>query len=148
MRDLGRQKSPDIRQIDMDVLRTFRDHIMFRDRYGIKSVGERREGEWGGRDGGVGRGGGSVEGGDGGVWREGGGGGDVCHVEFVALLLASAELFTVCMCVRVLCVVVSVSFSIPNRQQALFHVLVAYSMYNPVSSHKQHFYHFYCAPLK
>ena len=36
MRDLGRQKSPDIRQIDMDVLRTFRDHIMFRDRYGIK----------------------------------------------------------------------------------------------------------------
>ena len=41
-------------------------------------------GSWGGRW--------SVEGG---VWREGGGG-DVCHVEFVALLLASAELFTVC----------------------------------------------------
>ncbi|XP_006873231.1 PREDICTED: USP6 N-terminal-like protein [Chrysochloris asiatica] len=28
--------SPDIRQIDLDVNRTFRDHIMFRDRYGVK----------------------------------------------------------------------------------------------------------------
>lgn len=36
MRDLGRETSPDIRQIDLDVLRTNRDHIMFRDRYGIK----------------------------------------------------------------------------------------------------------------
>ena len=38
MRDLGRQVSPDIAQIDIDVLRTFRDHIMYRDRYGIKLV--------------------------------------------------------------------------------------------------------------
>ena len=36
MRELGRETSPDIRQIDLDVLRTNRDHIMFRDRYGIK----------------------------------------------------------------------------------------------------------------
>lgn len=36
MKDLGRHTSPDIRQIDLDVLRTFRNHIMFRDRYGIK----------------------------------------------------------------------------------------------------------------
>ncbi|KAH0515629.1 USP6 N-terminal-like protein [Microtus ochrogaster] len=28
--------SPDIRQIDLDVNRTFRNHIMFRDRYGVK----------------------------------------------------------------------------------------------------------------
>ncbi|PNF38828.1 hypothetical protein B7P43_G10199 [Cryptotermes secundus] len=28
--------SPDIRQIDLDVNRTYRDHIMFRDRYGLK----------------------------------------------------------------------------------------------------------------
>uniref|UniRef100_G3WR22 USP6 N-terminal like n=1 Tax=Sarcophilus harrisii TaxID=9305 RepID=G3WR22_SARHA len=28
--------SPDIRQIDLDVNRTYRDHIMFRDRYGVK----------------------------------------------------------------------------------------------------------------
>ncbi|XP_077025558.1 USP6 N-terminal-like protein isoform X4 [Tamandua tetradactyla] len=43
MRDLynklkhrARGCSPDIRQIDLDVNRTFRDHIMFRDRYGVK----------------------------------------------------------------------------------------------------------------
>ena len=36
MRDLGRGTSPDIKQIDLDVLRTFRDHVMYRDRYGIK----------------------------------------------------------------------------------------------------------------
>lgn len=36
MKELGRQTSPDIRQIDLDVLRTFRNHIMYRDRYGIK----------------------------------------------------------------------------------------------------------------
>ena len=36
MRDLGRQSSPDIKQIDLDVLRTFRNHIMYRERYGIK----------------------------------------------------------------------------------------------------------------
>ena len=36
MKDLGRQTSPDVRQIDLDVMRTFRNHIMFRERYGIK----------------------------------------------------------------------------------------------------------------
>ena len=36
MKELGRRTSPDIRQIDLDVLRTFRNHIMYRDRYGIK----------------------------------------------------------------------------------------------------------------
>ncbi|KAJ7329267.1 hypothetical protein JRQ81_015441 [Phrynocephalus forsythii] len=32
----ARGASPDIRQIDLDVNRTYRDHIMFRDRYGVK----------------------------------------------------------------------------------------------------------------
>lgn len=32
----ARLLSPDIRQIDLDVNRTYRDHIMFRDRYGVK----------------------------------------------------------------------------------------------------------------
>ncbi|XP_054844892.1 USP6 N-terminal-like protein [Eublepharis macularius] len=32
----ARVSSPDIRQIDLDVNRTYRDHIMFRDRYGVK----------------------------------------------------------------------------------------------------------------
>jgi hypothetical protein len=32
----ARLTSPDIRQIDLDVNRTYRDHIMFRERYGIK----------------------------------------------------------------------------------------------------------------
>ncbi|XP_048357450.1 USP6 N-terminal-like protein [Sphaerodactylus townsendi] len=32
----ARMSSPDIRQIDLDVNRTYRDHIMFRDRYGVK----------------------------------------------------------------------------------------------------------------
>ena len=36
MRELGRRLSPDVRQIDIDVLRTFRNHIMYRERYGIK----------------------------------------------------------------------------------------------------------------
>ncbi|XP_071492603.1 USP6 N-terminal-like protein [Diadema antillarum] len=36
MRERARGNSPDIRQIDLDVNRTFRNHIMFRDRYGIK----------------------------------------------------------------------------------------------------------------
>lgn len=36
MKELGRRTSPDIRQIDLDVLRTFRNHIMYRERYGIK----------------------------------------------------------------------------------------------------------------
>ena len=36
MRELGRHVSPDIKQIDIDVLRTFRDSIMYKDRYGIK----------------------------------------------------------------------------------------------------------------
>ncbi|XP_067915587.1 USP6 N-terminal-like protein isoform X2 [Heterodontus francisci] len=32
----ARTISPDIRQIDLDVNRTYRDHIMFRERYGVK----------------------------------------------------------------------------------------------------------------
>ncbi|XP_064397447.1 USP6 N-terminal-like protein [Halichondria panicea] len=36
MKELGRRTSPDVRQIDLDVLRTFRNHIMYRERYGIK----------------------------------------------------------------------------------------------------------------
>ncbi|KAM7436732.1 hypothetical protein ABFA07_013546 [Porites harrisoni] len=36
MKKIARTQSPDIRQIDLDVNRTYRDHIMFRDRYGIK----------------------------------------------------------------------------------------------------------------
>lgn len=36
MKELGRQTSPDIHQIDLDVLRTFRTHIMYRRRYDIK----------------------------------------------------------------------------------------------------------------
>ncbi len=36
MKLLARQRSPDVAQIDIDVLRTFRDHIMYRERYGIK----------------------------------------------------------------------------------------------------------------
>lgn len=33
MRELAWRWSPDIRQIDLDVNRTYRDHIMFRERY-------------------------------------------------------------------------------------------------------------------
>jgi hypothetical protein len=33
MKDLARKFSPEIRQIDLDVNRTYRDHIMFRERY-------------------------------------------------------------------------------------------------------------------
>ncbi|GAB6029812.1 hypothetical protein CHUAL_005524 [Chamberlinius hualienensis] len=36
MKKKSRLMSPDIRQIDLDVNRTFRDHIMFRERYGVK----------------------------------------------------------------------------------------------------------------
>ncbi|KAG8440030.1 hypothetical protein GDO86_005993 [Hymenochirus boettgeri] len=36
LKQRARQISSDIRQIDLDVNRTFRDHIMFRDRYGLK----------------------------------------------------------------------------------------------------------------
>ncbi|XP_075064733.1 USP6 N-terminal-like protein [Mixophyes fleayi] len=36
LKQKARRLSPDIRQIDLDVNRTFRDHIMFRDRYGVK----------------------------------------------------------------------------------------------------------------
>ncbi|UYV80355.1 RN-tre [Cordylochernes scorpioides] len=36
MRDRARQYSPDIRQIDLDVNRTYRNHIMFRERYNVK----------------------------------------------------------------------------------------------------------------
>ena len=33
MRRLARKHSPDIRQIDLDVNRTYRNHVMFRERY-------------------------------------------------------------------------------------------------------------------
>lgn len=36
MRELAWKYSPDIRQIDLDVNRTYREHIMFRDRYSSK----------------------------------------------------------------------------------------------------------------
>ena len=36
MREHARLHSPDIRQIDLDVNRTYRDHIAFRERYGTK----------------------------------------------------------------------------------------------------------------
>lgn len=36
MRLLARQWSPDLRQIDLDVNRTYRDHLFFRERYGLK----------------------------------------------------------------------------------------------------------------
>lgn len=36
MRKLAREWSPDLRQIDLDVNRTYRDHLMFRERYGLK----------------------------------------------------------------------------------------------------------------
>ncbi|CAH1251264.1 USP6NL [Branchiostoma lanceolatum] len=36
MRVAARLSSPDVRQIDLDVNRTYRNHIMFRDRYGVK----------------------------------------------------------------------------------------------------------------
>nr|XP_032804997.1 USP6 N-terminal-like protein isoform X1 [Petromyzon marinus] len=36
MRRQARERSPDLRQIDLDVNRTFRNHIMFRERYGVK----------------------------------------------------------------------------------------------------------------
>ncbi|ODN03265.1 USP6 N-terminal-like protein [Orchesella cincta] len=35
---LARLHSPDIRQIDLDVNRTYRDNVMFRERYGVKQV--------------------------------------------------------------------------------------------------------------
>jgi len=36
LHQLAKEHSPDIRQIDLDVNRTYRDHIMFRERYGVK----------------------------------------------------------------------------------------------------------------
>ncbi|XP_013398164.2 USP6 N-terminal-like protein [Lingula anatina] len=36
MKERARKRSPDIRQIDLDVNRTYRNHIMFRERYGVK----------------------------------------------------------------------------------------------------------------
>ncbi|XP_074645042.1 USP6 N-terminal-like protein [Tubulanus polymorphus] len=36
MRDGARKHSPDIRQIDLDVNRTYRNHVMFRERYNVK----------------------------------------------------------------------------------------------------------------
>ncbi len=38
MRRLARKYSPDIRQIDLDVNRTYRDHVMFRERYNHRQV--------------------------------------------------------------------------------------------------------------
>ena len=38
MKKLGREWSPDVRQIDLDVNRTYRDHEMFRYRYNTKQV--------------------------------------------------------------------------------------------------------------
>lgn len=36
MRDKAKLFSPDIRQIDLDVNRTYRNHEMFRERYSVK----------------------------------------------------------------------------------------------------------------
>lgn len=36
MLNWGLQHSPDVRQIDLDVNRTYRNHIMFKDRYDTK----------------------------------------------------------------------------------------------------------------
>ena len=36
MLDFGLEHSPDIRQIDLDVNRTFRNNVMFKDRYCVK----------------------------------------------------------------------------------------------------------------
>lgn len=36
MREKSKLLSPDIRQIDLDVNRTYRNHIMFRERYSVK----------------------------------------------------------------------------------------------------------------
>jgi len=38
MKDRARRWSPDIRQIDLDVNRTYRNHIMFRRRFDVKLV--------------------------------------------------------------------------------------------------------------
>ena len=38
MKSRAHNWSPDIRQIDLDVNRTYRDHIMFRQRYDVKYV--------------------------------------------------------------------------------------------------------------
>ncbi len=38
MWELARRYSPDIRQIDLDVNRTYRNHIMFRERYNSRQV--------------------------------------------------------------------------------------------------------------
>lgn len=38
MKDLAKMYSTEIKQIDLDVNRTFRNHIMFRERYGVKWV--------------------------------------------------------------------------------------------------------------
>ena len=36
MKERAQLSCKDIRQIDLDVNRTFRNHIMFRDRYGVR----------------------------------------------------------------------------------------------------------------
>ncbi|CAJ0948646.1 unnamed protein product [Ranitomeya imitator] len=38
MKDLAKMYSTEIKQIDLDVNRTFRNHIMFRERYGVKQT--------------------------------------------------------------------------------------------------------------
>ena len=38
MKTLGREWSPDVRQVDLDVNRTYRDHEMFRLRYNTKQI--------------------------------------------------------------------------------------------------------------
>jgi len=38
MKERARRWSPDIRQIDLDVNRTYRNHIMFRRRFDVKWV--------------------------------------------------------------------------------------------------------------
>lgn len=38
MCDIAHKCSPEVRQIDLDVNRTYRDHIMFRQRYDIKQT--------------------------------------------------------------------------------------------------------------
>lgn len=36
MKEQARRYSSEIKQIDLDINRTFRDHIMFMDRFGVK----------------------------------------------------------------------------------------------------------------
>lgn len=38
MLKIGREYSPDVRQIDLDVNRTYRDHIHFRERFSVLQI--------------------------------------------------------------------------------------------------------------